>query len=55
MSRRQVRWIEVLAEYAANFVYKPGRVHSAPDALSRIPALNVVTRRTTLHEVVLSA
>ena len=34
--------LEVLAEYAANFVYKPGHVLSAPDALSRMPALYVI-------------
>ena len=37
MSRRQARWLETLADYDANFVYVPGRIHSAPDALSRRP------------------
>ena len=37
LSRRQARWLETLADYDANFVYVPGRIHSAPDALSRRP------------------
>ena len=47
-----MRWVEVLADYAANFIYKPGRIHSAPDALLRIPALNTLSNTDVLHEAI---
>ena len=50
-----MHWVEVLADYAANFIYKPGHIHSAPDALSRIPALNTLSNTDILHEVICRA
>ena len=52
LSHRQVYWVEVLAEYAANVVCKPGHVLSAPDALSRIPALHIIENNQALLEAV---
>ena len=45
-------WVEVLADYAANFIYKPGHIHSAPDALLYIPALNTLSNTDVLHEAI---
>ena len=31
------RWLEILGEYHFEIVHRPGRLHEAPDALSRMP------------------
>ena len=50
--RRQVRWVKILADYAANFIYKPDRIHSAADALSCIPAFNTIRNTDILYEAI---
>ena len=50
-----MHWVEVLADYAANFIYKPGHIHSALDALSHIPALNLLSNTDVLHEAIYRA
>jgi hypothetical protein len=37
LSRRQARWMTMLAEYNFQIVYKPGALNVVPDALSRRP------------------
>ena len=49
---RQVLWVELLADYAANFVYKPGNTIYKPDTLSRIPALHVIENNQAFLEAV---
>ena len=52
LSHRQFHWVEVLVDYAANFVYKPGRVLFAPDALSKRPALHIIDKNKAFLEAV---
>ena len=42
--------VKVLADYAANFIYKPGCIHFAPNALLYILALNIIGNNDALHE-----
>ena len=37
LSKRQIRWLDTLAEVSLEYTYKPGSTHSVPDALSRRP------------------
>ena len=41
LSSRQARWLQVLAEYDCEIVYKAGRLNSVADALSRRPDLQL--------------
>ena len=52
-----MHWLESLAEFEMSFVFKKGKLHAAPDALSRVTALNAVNLscKLALHEAVLFA
>ena len=50
-----MHWVEVLADYTANSIYKPGHIHSEPDALLCIPALNTLSNTDVLHEAICRA
>ena len=52
LSHRQVHWVEVLTDYALNFVCKPGYVLSTPDILSRMPILHIIVNNQALLEAV---
>ena len=52
LSSRQVHWVEVIADYATNFVYKPDHVLSAPNTLSRIPAFYILDKNLALLEAI---
>ena len=49
----QVKWITYLAEFDANFIYKPGKTNVA-DPLSRSPALLCVMETRRKKRVYLS-
>ena len=54
LNRRQTRWVESLADFEPTFVFRKGKLHLAPDALSRLPALNAahVSNGLALQEAV---
>ena len=37
LSKRQIRWLEILSETSLEIVYRPGSKAAVPDALSRAP------------------
>jgi hypothetical protein len=43
LSPRQARWLDRLSEYQFTIVYKPGRLNTVADALSRRPAVATAT------------
>ena len=55
LSPRQARWLDRLSEYQFTIVYKPGRLNTVADALSRRPAAKEVNAVSTVqaHEDVL--
>ena len=40
--------VKVRADYSENFIYKPGHIHSAPDAFLHIPDLNTISKTDVL-------
>jgi hypothetical protein len=53
LNQRQIRWMEEIAEYDCEILYKPGKENVVADALSRIHinALAPVTSRQILKEI----
>ena len=47
--------LDILNEYAANFIYKPGYIHSKPDALLGISVLNTIIDTDVLYVVLCRA
>jgi len=47
---RQRRWLKLMTEYDLNLQYHPGRVNVVPDALSRRPAVMILTEQKNLIE-----
>jgi hypothetical protein len=53
LNQRQIRWMEEIADYDCEILYKPGKENVVADALSRIHinALTPVTSRKVLNEI----
>jgi RNase H-like domain found in reverse transcriptase len=53
LNQRQIRWMEEIADYDCEILYKPGKENVVADALSRIHinALALVTSRQVLNEI----
>ena len=51
LSRRQARWVELLAKFDFDIVYRPGKSNVVADALSRLNAVDYGTKSRGYHKV----
>ena len=49
LNMRQRRWLELMADYDIDLQYHPGKVNVVPDALSRLPAVTMLTSQPHLR------
>ena len=50
LNMRQRRWLELMADYNIDLQYHPGKVNVVPDALSRYPAVMMLTEQSRLRQ-----
>ena len=54
LSAKQIRWQDMLAEFDIEIVHKKGKLHTLPDALSRMPQIHhmsVITMQGWIEEI----
>ena len=50
LNMRHRRWLELMADYNIDLQYHPGKVNVVPDALSRYPAVMMLTEQSRLRQ-----